>query len=49
MIAAFTNGLALGLGLIIAIGAQNVFVLRTGLTRRHVFAVAALSTACDVA
>ena len=32
-------GFALGLSLIIAIGAQNVFVLQQGLMRSHVFAV----------
>lgn len=32
----FFNGLALGAGLIMAIGAQNVHVLRTGLRRQHV-------------
>ena len=35
----FIAGLLLGLGLIIAIGAQNVFVLQQGLRRSHVFAV----------
>lgn len=32
-------GFALGLSLIVAIGAQNAFVLRQGLRRSHVFAV----------
>jgi L-lysine exporter family protein LysE/ArgO len=32
----FIQGLALGLGLIVAIGAQNAFVLRQGLRREHV-------------
>jgi L-lysine exporter family protein LysE/ArgO len=32
----FTQGLALSLGLIVAIGAQNAFVLRQGLRREHV-------------
>lgn len=32
-------GFALGLSLILAIGAQNAFVLRQGLRREHVFAV----------
>lgn len=32
-------GLLLGLGLIIAIGAQNVFVIQQGLRQSHVFAV----------
>jgi L-lysine exporter family protein LysE/ArgO len=37
--AAATSGFLLGLGLIMAIGAQNAFVLRQGLRREHVFAV----------
>ncbi|WP_300751526.1 LysE/ArgO family amino acid transporter [Janthinobacterium sp.] len=32
----FSQGLALGLGLIVAIGSQNAFVLRQGLRREHV-------------
>ncbi len=32
----FLNGLGLGAGLIMAIGAQNVHVLRTGMRREHV-------------
>lgn len=32
-------GFSLGLSLILAIGAQNAFVLKSGLTRQHVFAV----------
>lgn len=36
---AFPAGLGLGLGLIVAIGAQNAFVLRQGLRREHVLAV----------
>ena len=35
----FLQGFALGLGLIVAIGAQNAFVLRQGLRREHVGAV----------
>ena len=34
---AFISGFALGFGLILAIGAQNAFVLRQGLLREHVF------------
>ncbi len=37
--AAFTPGFLLGLGLIVAIGAQNAFVLRQGLRGEHVLAV----------
>ena len=36
---AIGSGLVTGLSLIIAIGAQNAFVLRQGLTRQHVLAV----------
>ncbi len=37
MTAAFPAGFALGFSLILAIGAQNAFVLRQGLRRAHVF------------
>ena len=37
MIAAFSTGFFLGLSLIIAIGAQNAFVLRQGIIGQHVF------------
>ncbi len=40
-------GLGLGLSLIVAIGAQNVFVLRQGIRREHVFAVAAVCAVSD--
>jgi L-lysine exporter family protein LysE/ArgO len=46
---AFLPGLFTGLSLIIAIGAQNAFVIRQGLTRRHVFAVVAICTCIDAA
>ncbi|MDF0599860.1 LysE/ArgO family amino acid transporter [Psychromarinibacter sp. C21-152] len=39
MVAAFLDGFALGFSLILAIGAQNAFVLRQGLRGAHVFAV----------
>lgn len=39
-VSAFLTGLAMGLSLIVAIGAQNAFVLRQGLRNEHVFAVA---------
>lgn len=42
-------GLALGLSLIVAIGAQNAFVLRQGLLRSHVFAVCAVCAVSDAA
>lgn len=44
---AFLTGLVTGLGLIVAIGAQNAFVIRAGLMRRRVFAVATVSFLCD--
>ena len=40
-------GFRLGLGLIVAIGAQNAFVLRQGLRREHVFAVALFCALSD--
>ena len=43
------QGFGLGAGPIIAIGAQNAFVLRQGLMRRHVFIAAGVCAACDVA
>ncbi len=46
---AVTSGLALGLGLIVAIGAQNAFVLRQGLRLEHVAAVVAVCTVSDLA
>ncbi len=41
------QGFGLGAGLIIAIGAQNAFVLRQGLKRQHLFVTASISTLCD--
>ncbi|WP_300267614.1 LysE/ArgO family amino acid transporter [Microbacterium sp.] len=43
----FFAGLGLGLSLIIAIGAQNVFILRQGVRREHVFAVVVVCAASD--
>jgi len=40
-------GLALGLSLIVAIGAQNVFVLRQGIRREHVLAVVLVCAVSD--
>ncbi|MDF2562234.1 MAG: amino acid transporter [Microbacterium sp.] len=42
-------GLGLGLSLIVAIGAQNVFVLRQGIRREHVWAVVAICALSDAA
>lgn len=39
MLSAFVPGLLLGLSLIVAIGAQNAFVLRQGLRGEHILAV----------
>jgi len=44
---ALFSGLFAGLSLIIAIGAQNAFVIRQGLTRQHVFLVVAICAASD--
>ncbi len=43
----FFQGLALSLGLIVAIGAQNAFVLRQGLRREHVGSVVLFCAAAD--
>jgi L-lysine exporter family protein LysE/ArgO len=43
----WVQGLALSLGLIVAIGAQNAFVLRQGLRREHVGAVVAFCAVSD--
>ena len=40
-------GFGLGLSLIVAIGAQNLFVLRQGLRREHVLVVAAICAVSD--
>jgi len=41
-------GLGLGLSLIVAIGAQNAFVLRQGLRREHVLVVVAICAVSDL-
>lgn len=46
-VTAALTGAALGLTLIVAIGAQNAFVLRQGLRREHVGAIVALCAGCD--
>lgn len=46
--AAALAGLGLGLSLIVAIGAQNAFVLRQGLRREHVLAVVVVCALSDV-
>ena len=47
-VSALLTGLGLGLSLIVAIGAQNAFVLRQGLRGEHVGVVVAVCTASDV-
>lgn len=44
---AYLNGLLLGAGLIVAIGAQNAHVLRMGLMRQHVGVTVAICIAID--
>ncbi|MGP3697965.1 LysE/ArgO family amino acid transporter [Rhodobacter sp. NSM] len=44
----FLTGFGLSLGLIVAIGAQNAFVLRQGLRREHVLAVVAFCAGADL-
>lgn len=41
------SGFITGLGLIAAIGPQNVFIIRQGVARNHVFAVALTAVLCD--
>jgi L-lysine exporter family protein LysE/ArgO len=45
--AALASGLVLGLGLIVAIGAQNAYVLRQGVRREHVGAIVTICAASD--
>ena len=47
MVSAFFTGFFLGLSLIIAIGAQNAFVLRQGILSQHVFYVALFCSISD--
>ena len=47
MLLAALAGLGLGLSLIVAIGAQNAFVLRQGLRREHVLVVIVICAASD--
>ena len=49
LFAPFVSGLLLGASLIIAIGAQNAFILRQGLMRRHVFIPCLICAASDAA
>lgn len=47
MIVTFLKGFTTGAGLIVAIGAQNAFVMRQGLLRRHLFLTALLCASID--
>jgi len=49
MLAYFLKGFGLSAGLIVAIGAQNAHVLKSGLRREHVGMTVAICIACDVA
>lgn len=46
---ALLPGFLAGLSLIVAIGAQNAFVIRQGLSRQHVFVVVAICAIADAA
>lgn len=46
--AAAIAGLTLGLSLIVAIGAQNAFVLRQGIRREHVLVIVAICALSDI-
>jgi L-lysine exporter family protein LysE/ArgO len=48
VLAAALSGFLTGLSLIVAIGAQNAFVLRQGLRRRHVLLVVAVCAGSDL-
>lgn len=47
LLPAFTKGFVLSAGLIIAIGAQNMFVLRQGLKREHVWPIVLFCALAD--
>ncbi len=48
MYTAYFEGFALGASLIIAIGAQNAYVIRQGVKGHHVFAVASICALVDI-
>ena len=43
----FFKAFIIGLGLIVAIGAQNIFIIKTGLQRKNVFLAASIAASCD--
>jgi L-lysine exporter family protein LysE/ArgO len=47
MLPPFLSGFLIGGGLIVAIGAQNAFILRQGIRREHVFALALICSLSD--
>lgn len=47
MLEVYLEGVLLSAGLIIAIGAQNAYVLKQGVQNNHVFAVATICFLCD--
>ncbi len=47
MLLAYLKGMGTGAGLIIAIGAQNAFVLSQGLRRTHTLVIPAICALCD--
>jgi L-lysine exporter family protein LysE/ArgO len=49
MLLAFATGFFIGISLILAIGAQNAFVLRHGILRQHVFYIALFCSVSDAA
>jgi L-lysine exporter family protein LysE/ArgO len=49
MLMAFSTGFLIGISLILAIGAQNTFVLRHGILRQHVFYIALFCSISDAA
>lgn len=49
MLLGFLAGFGLGLSLIVAIGAQNAFILRQGILRQHVFILCLICAVADAA
>jgi L-lysine exporter family protein LysE/ArgO len=49
VLSSFTAGLLLGASLIVAIGAQNAFILKQGILRQHVFPLCAICALSDAA
>ncbi|RLM23446.1 hypothetical protein BIY29_10605 [Brenneria alni] len=44
-----TKAFVLGLSLIVAIGAQNIYIIKTGLQNKNVFLAATIAASCDCA